>query len=302
MTRILLPLFLLTFVVAPFSGSAQITLESSDLTSIGDQILRYVDTIPAFGPGGDGPNQTWDFSAAVNDTLNNTSVVTVASTPFASTFASSTYSMTNDNSSYLYFTHDANSIETTGAAGDLLNNGDQIESPFSDPLTLHQFPRTYMSTFDDTYAFVTEASGNGLPTPIPVYRVRLTHAGHVYDTTDAYGTLITPTGTYDALRVKSVDYTSDLLEYKLFQFSSWTEFGTTTDTSTTYSWHAKEEMLAIAEFSFDSIGNPKRFVYSTVPPAVTTDVASADEHKGWKVFPQPAQDELFISSDHSVAN
>lgn len=285
-----------------FSSLAQITLESTDLTAIGDQILRYVDTIPAYGPGGDGPNQVWDFSAAVADTLNNTDVITVASTPFASTFSGSTYAMTNNNLSYLYFIHDANSMTTTGAAGDLLNNGDQIESPFSDPLILHQFPRTYGSNFNDTYAFVTEASGNGLPTPIPVHSVRLTHDGHVYDTTDAYGTLITPTGTYDVLRVKSVDFTTDLLEYKLFSFSQWATFGTTVDTSVSYSWHAKEEKLAIAEFAYDSIGNPARFTYSTVPPVVTTGISGADDNSDFTIYPQPTSAQLCIKSSMPFTN
>jgi hypothetical protein len=193
-------------------------------------------------------------------------------------------------------------LATTGAAGDLLNNGDQIESPFSDPLILHQFPRTYQSNFHDTYAFITEASGAGLPTPIPVYRVKLTHNGHVYDTTDAYGTLITPTGTYDALRVKSVDYTTDILEYKLFSFSQWAVLTTTQDTSVTYSWHAKEEMLAIAEFAFDSIGNPARFTYSTVPPVITTGIAQSAEGTDLYIYPQPASDQLCLRSADPITN
>lgn len=291
--HLLSPLFAVIFVQTSF---AQITIESTDLTSIGDQITRYIDTIPVYGPGGSGANQTWDFSAAINDTVNNTSVVTVASTPFASTFSGSTYAMTNNGASYLYFTHDANVLTTTGAAGDLLNNGDQIESPFSDALTLHEFPRTYLSNFDDTYAFVTEADGAGIPTPIPVYRVKLTHSGHVYDTTDAYGTLITPTGTYDALRVKSTDFTNDILEYKLFSFSSWTLLSNKSDTSVAYSWHAKEEMLAIAEYSYDTLGNPKQFVYSTVPPVTTVGIGEKTYENGIAVYPQPAEEQLCVKN------
>ena len=288
--------------VAVSQALAQITLLSTDMTSIGDYIERYTDTIPTYSPGASGPGVTWDFSAAVNDTIAITNVVTVASTGWAGTFGSSDYAMQGVTDSYLFFTHDANSLTTTGAAGDLLNNGDQIESPFSDPLILHQFPRTYGSHFDDTYAFITEASGAGLPTPIPVYRIKLTHTGHVYDTTDAYGTLITPTGTYDALRVKSVDFTTDVIEIKLFAFSQWTEFSTSVDTSVSYSWHAKEEKLAIAEFAFDSIGNPARFTYSSVPPVVTTGIAQADENSSVVIYPQPAIDQLCMASEKPLSN
>ena len=278
-------------------SNAQISLLSTDLTEIGDVIVRYNDTIPAYGPVGAGANQTWDFSNAVNDSTATTTVVSVNSTAFASTFPSSNYAMTGAADSYLFFEHDVNTMTTTGAAGDLLATGEQIESPFSDALTLHEFPRTYGSFFDDTYAFITEASGAGLPLPIPVNRVKLTHTGHVYDTTDAYGTLITPTGTYDALRVKTVDFTTDILEYKLFAFSPWATFSNTSDTSVSYSWHAKEEMLAIAEYAYDSIGNPARFTYSSVPPVSTVGTNEIASSKNDIVlFPQPADDILCINN------
>lgn len=295
-----LPLYsILALSLFPLLGNAQITLESSDLTSIGDEITRYIDTIPAYGPGGDGPNQTWDFSSAVIEDTAVTTVVTVASTGFSSAFSTSAYAMEGEaGDSWLYFEHDANTMSATGAAGNLLGNGN-IESPFSDNLILHQFPRTYASRFDDTYAFVTEASGAGLPTPIPVDQIRLTHSGHVFDTTDAYGTLITPTGSYDALRVKTVDYTHDIVEVKVFSFSQWTEFSNTMDTSTSYSWHAKEEMLAIAEMAFDSLGNPSRFTFSTVPPVTTVAVEESSDNE-WTVYPQPASDFLYFKGATSI--
>lgn len=293
MNKPLLTLLCSLLVFGVSSVEAQITLLSSDMTSVGDVVTRYSDTIPAYGPGPSGAGVTWDFSSAVREDTAITTVVTVASTGFQSDFSSSDYAMEGvEGDSWLYFEHDANSMSSTGAAGNLLGNGN-ITSPFSNPLTLHEFPRTYQSNFDDTYAFVTEASGTGLPTPIPVHSLRLTHDGHVYDTTDAYGTLITPTGTYDALRVKTVDYTHDVVEIRLISISPWTEFSNTMDTSTTYSWHAKEQKLAIAEFAFDSIGNPARFTFSAVPPVSTVGIADQEE-ASVSVYPQPATDFLYL--------
>lgn len=291
----LLPTLTCSFLLFIFTtAQAQISLLSTDLTMIGDEVTRYTDTLPAYGPGAAGAGVTWDFSSAVIEDTAITTVVTVASTGYQSTFTTSDYAMEGvEGDSWLYFQHDANAMISTGAAGNLLGNGN-IESPFSDPLILHEFPRTYQSNFDDTYAFVTEASGAGLPLPIPVDRIRLTHDGHVYDTTDAYGTLITPTGTYDALRVKTVDYTHDIVEIKLLSFSPWTEFSNTMDTSTSYSWHAKEEMLAIAEYAYDSIGNPARFTFSAVPPVSTVNVSEQGSQATISVYPQPTSDFLFV--------
>ena len=277
----------------------QISIVSSDLTSVGDQITRYGDTIPTYGPGGDGPNQIWDFSAAVIDTIGVTDVVTVASTSFGSTFTTSDYAMTGAADSYLFFEHSSSLQATTGAAGDLLGTGEIIEAPFTDPLTLHQFPRTYGSFFDDTYAFEAEADGAAFS----VYRIRLNYSGHVYDTTDAYGALITPTGTYDALRVKTTDYTTSVIDVQLSQlFPVWTNFTTIMDTSVTYSWHAKEEMLAIAEFTFDSIGNPRQFTFSAVPPVIAVGIADVDEEIPFTLYPQPATEQLFIAGLNQTGN
>lgn len=291
-------IWLLALPLVFHTSIAQITLLESDMSSVGDVVVRYNDTIPVYGPGGSGPGQTWDFTQAIADDTANTFILAPSSTPFSSTFSSSNLAMQGATESYLYFTQTMNQLITDGAAGDLLETGEMIESPFSDPLVLHNFPRTYGDFSDDTYAFQTEASGAGFP--IPVYRVRLTHNGHAFDTTDAYGTLITPTGSYDALRVKTTDYTTDVLEYKLFQFSSWALYQTIIDTVVSYSWHGKLEKLALAEFAYDSLGNPKRFTYSAVPPAVNVNVHNSYDQPKTTIYPMPANDKVCI--DESSGN
>lgn len=279
-------------VLASFATSnmkAQITLENTDVTDIGDVITRHIDTIPSYGPGNEGAGQLWDFSSAVIEDTAVTYVSAVSSTPYSSTFGSSSYAMHGIDPSYLYFTETAQQFITDGAAGDLLGTGEILEVPFSDPLILHQFPRDFGDTHNDTYGFQAEADGASFG----VYAIRLTHTGHVYDTTDAYGTLVTPFGTYDALRVKTVDFTTDVIETKLASFLPWIEFSTEIDTAVSYSWHAKEEMLAIAEMNFDSIGNPRQFVFSTVPP-VNTVAVSKNEQDELTIYPQPASEVLFI--------
>ena len=74
------------------------------------------------------------------------------------------------------------------------------------------------------------------------------------------------------------------------------------DTSVTYSWHAKEEKLAIAEFAFDSVGDPARFTYSAVPPISTVDVANYETDTELRLYPQPAAEELFIQGLNPNAN
>jgi hypothetical protein len=204
--------------------------------------------------------------------------------------------MHNGEGSYLYFQTSSVTLTTTGAAGDLLATGEIIQAPFSNNLQLQVFPRQFGNYFNDTYSFQAEADGAAFS----VYRIRLTHSGHVYDTTDAYGTLITPYGTYDALRVKVTDYTTDVIEVKLASFLPWTPFTTVQDTSISYTWHAKQEKLAIAEFSYDSIGNPKQLVFSTVPPPIATDVVSNESSSSTYLYPSPATDRVCLGGNATL--
>lgn len=282
------------FTVLCLGGStlakAQISYLASDLPVIGEQITRYRDTIAQYGPGSAGPNQQWSFPAPVIRETFTTSIVSPASTPNASTFTNSNLALTNDNTSYLYFSTSANSMLATGTSGDLLQNGTTVVVPFSNPLTVHNLPRNYDDASDDTYYFEAIAYNISVPIagiPLNVNAARLRHYGHVYDTTDGYGQLTTPVGTYDCLRVKSTDYTEDSIWTKLFSFSPWSLQSSLTgkDTSTSYSWIGKESGLALAELSFDTLDNPKNFTWTSVLP-LTTGIAATESNE-IQVFPQP---------------
>ena len=60
--------------------NAQIQITSADMPIVGDEIVRYLDTLPDFSPGGSGPDQAWDFSAAIQDTEQVNTYVDPAST------------------------------------------------------------------------------------------------------------------------------------------------------------------------------------------------------------------------------
>ena len=94
----------------------QITIDQSDMPSVGDYIPRKSDTMTVLpGPGGSGPNQSWNFTALSNYVISeNTNVVSVGSTPNGNQFGNSNMAMTNDNASYLYFNSNAQSFSTQG--------------------------------------------------------------------------------------------------------------------------------------------------------------------------------------------
>lgn len=279
-------------MVSTLALHAQITFEYGDLPLPGDVVERYVDTIPGFGPGGNGAAQNWDFSTAAPDLTVITTVSLPATTPYASGFTGSNLAMSNDGVNFLYFSSTPASLITTGVAGDLLNDGQQLVVPFNPSLTVHQFPRNFGDQFSDPYAFEVIADGAAFG----VHSVRLRHRGSVRDTTDAYGQITTPIGTYDALRVKSTDFTTDSVWIRLFAFAPWSLAQTLADTTVSYSWLAKETKLAVAEMTLDSVGAAARFTYSSIPPSISTGLGARVVSTA-RIHPVPTRDGFTLSLD-----
>ncbi len=261
-------------VLLSFSLSAQITINMSDLIALGDTVAREADTLPSIlGPGNAGPNQTWDFSGAVGHVLETTVAVAPSSTPSASSFTSSNLALTNDNLNYLFFDYNASNVIVDGFAGDPLGSGN-LDVTFNPDLTLYQFPTNYGNTFSDTYEFEVVVPGSAVSQP--VYEVRLEHIGTIEDTVDGWGTLITPVGSYNAIRIKRVEYGRDIVSFKLTVISPWSTLTDDLSTTTSYSWLALETKLAATDMSFDSLGNVARFTYSLIPPAPIADFTQID--------------------------
>ena len=265
------------FLIIPLLGGvrggsslAQITILQSDMPVIGDTIPRAIDTLTTETGGNGGANQIWDFSSALTHIQQNTAIIDPAATPYLADFPNSNMAVTNDGIGFVYFNLNNANMIIKGAAGDLLNNGIIIVSPFNPDLTLYQFPVDYSNTLIDDYAFDVTTDGSVFSSFLD--SVRLKRVGTVVDTIDGWGSTITPVGCYNSLRIKRVDYQLDSIWTKLpdppwpLPPSEWSFLSATWDTVLTYSWLAKETMLAVAELSFDSVGSPNRLTYSLVPP------------------------------------
>jgi hypothetical protein len=274
-------------VLFSFSGFAQITIDQSDMPSVGDYIPRKSDTLSVLpGPGASGPNQVWNFTALSNYVISEyTNVVSVASTPNGNQFGSSNMAMTNDNASYLYFNKSAQSFTTQGLSGDLLGTGN-INAPFSPDLTLHQFPRTFGSSFTDAYALDVTVPGAAI-NPI-LNQIHFKRSSSVKDTTDAWGLLTTPHGTYNVLRVHTMEISVDSVWALPIFPPTWSLVSTASDTTHSYSWVGKGGKIAIAEMSLDTLGMPKTFTWSEL---AGIGVGLEETHSNdFQIHPNPAND------------
>jgi PKD repeat protein len=249
----------------------------------GDSITRQQDTLPTVTEGSAGPNQTWMLNTATPHVTVTTDVMAPSLTPYAADFSTSNLSMTNDGVGFIYLSIDVNNLITTGAAGDLLGTGEIIKAPFNPDLTLNQYSTDYGDNYVDTYSFNVIADGSTFSTLID--SIRLKHFGTIYDTCDGWGTTKTPVGDYNSLRVKRVEHSLDSIWTKAptvwpFPPPDWTFFGAFTDTSTTYTWLAKEGKLSIAELTFDSLDIPNVFTWTLIPAIPVADFTYSDNGNG----------------------
>lgn len=271
---------ILFYLIVPVFALGQITIVSTDLPLIGDTIPRQQDTLTVSTEGPSGANQIWDFSNAAAHVVNNTAILNPSATPYSSNFSGSNMAMSNDGASYVYLSSYTDSFITDGAAGDLLGTGEILKAQFKPSLTLNKYPTAYGNNYQDTYGFDVSADGSSFN--ILLDSIRLKHSATVYDTVDGWGTIITPTGSYNSLRVKRIEYSIDSIwTLPVFGFPpAWAFLDAFIDTATTYSWLAKEGKLAIAELNFDTLDNPNVLTWSLMPASPIALFSFTDNGSG----------------------
>ncbi|MDG1842420.1 MAG: T9SS type A sorting domain-containing protein [Crocinitomicaceae bacterium] len=286
----------LLFLCSPLSFFCQISILSSDLAVPGDYIIRYQDTLVTYDEGLSGANVYWDFSNALNHVTVSTSVLDPVNTPYSANFPSSNLAMTNDSLSYIYLTKYPDSLISDGVAGDLLATGEILYSYFNPTLKTDEFPCSFGNNFSDYYAFESTADGSNINAFID--QIKLIHHGTVYDTVDAWGGISTPMGFYNAIRIKTVEYSTDTIMILPVFPPTWSTFQTTMDTSVSYTWLTKDSGLPIAEMRFDTTSNSDIFTWSSVPGANLEENFSSFI----KIHPIPASSILnvSISQEHTI--
>ena len=176
------------FFVFSIGFYAQPIINNTDI-NFNTVINRYTADPVGFSIGSSGANQVWDYSSIALTQINSASNEVVTSAPFAALFpAANLYVKSTSNGvSYYYF------VLSTSLKTEMLGiaSATQLIVNFSpNPQTLIEFPFTYNKLINDTYATTNDPNAN---TPFSLKY-------------DAYGTLITPFGTFmNVYRVKKTD-------------------------------------------------------------------------------------------------
>lgn len=197
---------LLLGLIASVTLQAQITITSNEMPDAGDT-LRFsnanptsVDVVPT------GANFNWDFSNLVHTSQGLDEYVNSITTPYAffffgtyglkiaDTIGIGTFSLTNVHTFF-----DKTSTKYTAEGAGLSYNGLPIPANYSDPDEIYTLPLDFNDYDSTTYkvSFTLTTLLN------------LVQQGTRVNEVDGWGSIITPYGTFDCLRVKSTLYERD---------------------------------------------------------------------------------------------
>jgi hypothetical protein len=231
-------LLILPLLIMGLIANAQITVTNTAFASAGQTFgtnivngLQRIDITPA------GPNQVWDMADLQGTSIDFTATA-AASGAAAANFPTATIILPEiggvAGSGYVKVT--ANQMETVGVFATIdglvtdfpvkltpsridlitpMNYQNTSSSSFNLQVVLD--PHTPAGTALDSSITALEA-GTGNPPLVTVDSLRITFNATRTTEVDAWGSLTTPTGTFDVLRLKKVDYTNTILEVKVTFF------------------------------------------------------------------------------------
>lgn len=211
MKRILFPVLVAAFALVQPKVMAQPTITAANSNfQVGSQFQVTSNTITAteFTTADlAGANQTWNFAALTSAGTQAAGVLARSAAPNAAMHPAANMAL-NTGAQYLYLENNGTSIKEHGAYEASQNY--TLEN--TDPAEKMRFPITFNDTFTDAFAGSVNLAGTVLP-----------RNGTVTVTAEAYGTLITPAGTFqNVLKIKTVEAANPLTLYS--------------ENTTTYDW------------------------------------------------------------------
>jgi hypothetical protein len=292
--------FGIVFLVAMLSftvvGTAQITLQNNTIMTIG---MDYnvgitndwnMSDIILTSSVASGTNANWSYTN-LNSILNiNLKVVSPSNAPYGTNLPGNKVLLMNDGT--------LDSTYLTGTTTTLVDNGHIGPSggklPYLPGETLLKFPATYGQTHVGTYTRNTKFYvGTPLGTPFVVDSIRRNTTVNYDYVIDGWGTLQTPTGSFQVLRQNLYKVTTDSSDYLRQDTQEWiigAEVSTISERFFIF-WSANQSypVLQLRDIGDGGIINDVFWISN--PTLGNNDYTVSD----FAIYPNPADDQLIIS-------
>ncbi len=264
-----------TAILALSFGSinAQITITAATNNPVvGDVLFFHTCDTTGITKGASGASVTWNYSALVQTSLDTSSYVTCASTPYCDSFPTSTIAATDNHGNYSYYIANTNAFSYLGYE----YTGYSLH--YSNPIDYGYYPLTYNSVHVDTGI---NPLGSSSITYLDSFKC------------DGYGTLILPTGTYtNVLRVHETQYA---VEGPTPSYSWRSEY---------YLWYTPGIHGSVLYMGYDTTGSGTPHIsYVGYISRTTTAVPETGSAKSSiMLYPNPANELLHIAANEITYN
>jgi len=298
-------LLLLSTVFVALTASAQITITTADIATVGKTILQRNDTMPTVSIGNSGASQTWNLAALNNHTQDTMYFMSPAGLPGAANFPSANLAIKmkqQGQSSYVYANNSATNLRALGfqASVDIMGSPYNVVIKNTPAEIIANFPSTYNTTFNNNY--VSKGSfyfGIDPGIGLTVDSIRLVSTVTKAVTFDGWGSVTTPLGTYNSLRVETLKRNTDVISGYI-AFLGWVDFQTIEDSAKTYDWWANGIGFNLASVTVDWVTEAATSA-TWLPSLPTVGINEATEVSAVNVYPNPAQNVVTFLVDATKA-
>lgn len=275
--------------------SAQITITTDDLPTIGLQVIRAVDNTTQIIPGNPGLNQVWDFTNLTPSTYDTTLYLPPQGQPNHQNYPEAEVAIRHKNGNlqpywdYEYARYDSQGMRYVGDEDMLTIFGAYTMAIHitcnPNPLSL-QLPFTYGDSFtqSSTYEWhmATRNEGVLMDSIKQISRMTITTTG------DASGIMSTPYGSFQVLRVKNDIVSED----SVYNWSSdgWVFNSFDINNYSNYRWYTND-FYEVGLYQFEEgKGNSMTFFKSETVVGVQNNTISRQA----KIYPNPAHNLVYI--------
>lgn len=278
-------------------AKAQITITAADMPNAKDSILI---SIAASVGSNDvkltGASYSWDYSKLV-PTIQRYELFDAPSTftapfnllfnPFNTSYGKNNYQLKTVpipgiklDAAYDFFKESTADLRQIGAGYTI--NGTPIPFLYSSPDILYRFPMNYLNMDSCDYKY-------GLPIPGMGY---YGETGHRVNTVDGWGTLVTPFGTFETIRIRSAITAIDTIYIDAFK----TGTNVPRPLKHEYKWFAQGSKIPVLQVDANVTGGTVTVtnvqftdsLRSGIPHVGIADIAS--NQSKFEVYPNPATD------------
>jgi len=279
--------YLITIISCLFTlgmAAQPVITYNGNAPQIGD--VYNVSGIPygsTFDPGPAGGGQSWDFSDVQPTLSMGTTAVNPASTPFADDFPEATISFRDNDPSYESYNYWQLSNSEMFILGIGTDPGpNQTIIHYLDSRKMMQYPFAFNDTYTDTYYYA-------YPSAIMLIHRR----GTITATADAWGSVITPAGTYNStLRIK---------KEKVYTDSVWNNGGdlmnVSTQSLTDYEWYTASSHYPVLNIEVTDEG-ASGISYSSLVGGIEDNALLSQI----SIYPNPADDIINVKLTDAVTD